>query len=346
MEEKMTPPLQNYDHEGSETFNLRSHARYVGRMDWSDPSGPVLSWAGSSIAARFQGASISLNMAITERNETWIDIVLDGVPLPKLHIDGTGSFVLADGLDNRIHTLEIYKRTEAMFGTIQFLGFKLPEGGQFLSPPKHLQRRMEIIGDSISCGSGNEGKNGDPNIAEHENNSLAYGTLAARALNAELYTIAISGIGLVVNYGDERTHTMPNQYERVNPLDPDNKWDFTAWVPDVVVINLGTNDSNYSVDEREFVEAYRSFVGRIRSRYNDTEIIMSLGPFQQSPMKDYIAKAVEIIRATGDQKVHYHLFDRVDIERDGLGETGHPNLITHAKMAEQLTCEIKRIVGW
>ncbi len=36
---------------------------------------------------------------------------------------------------------------------------------------------------------------------------------------------------------------MPEIYDRLNPGDPDSKWDFTLFTPDVVVINLFQNDS-------------------------------------------------------------------------------------------------------
>lgn len=335
---------------GSEHFDLRKHARYIGRLDWTDPKGPILSWAGSSIAIRFQGSAIDLNMIISERADSWLDIRLDGGAPRKYHVgeDG-GVLTIARGLDNTVeHTIEIYKRTEAMFGTIQFLGVSLPEGGMFLTPPPHLKRKIEIIGDSISAGSGNEGKNGDPNIAEHENNSSAYGTIAARALDAEHHTIAVSGIGLTVNYGDERVNTMKDQYERLNPLHSESKWVFENWIPDVVVINLGTNDNNYTIERDYFIRTYTSFVSRIRNRYGSAAIFMTLGPFQTSPVKEHIGDAFNHIRhvGAGDENVHFFLFDEANAERDGMGETGHPTVITHALMAEQLVNEIKQKLSW
>jgi lysophospholipase L1-like esterase len=323
------------------TFDFNKHAHYVGRLDWSDPGGPVLSWAGSSITVRFQGNGIILHMIAKERTESWFDIILDGGMPQKLHIgEAIEQIEFAAGLDNGPHTIELYKRTEAMFGTVQFLGCSLAEGGEFLPPSPTRQLKIVIIGDSISAGSGNEGKDGNPNIAEHENNRLAYGTLAAKALHAEHHTIAISGIGLMVNYGDERVNTMPDQYDRVNPLHPEMKWDFTSWIADVVWINLGTNDNGYAVDPAAFIDTYRKFIARIRIHYPLADIFLSLGPFQLTPVKDYIAEAFSMINKAGDKKVYYVLFDQADVEQDGLGETGHPNIRTHAKMADQMVREI------
>lgn len=328
-------------------FELRKHARYVGRLDWRDPNGPLLSWAGGSIAVRFRGQAITLRMIAKEREDSWVDLIVDGELRRTLHIDGSheSTTLVMPQAGDETHTLEVYKRTEAMFGTVQFLGFELPEGGRFMTPPPRREHRLEIIGDSISAGSGNEGKNGDPNIAEHENNRLAYGTLAAEALNAELHTTAVSGIGLAVNYGDERVGAMPEQYRRLNPLDPDTNWDFGQWIPEVVLINLGTNDNNYAVDRDEFVAKYKHFAGELRKHYPDALMFISLGPFIQSPVKEHILASYEEIRAA-DPKVRCFLFDPADVERDGLGETGHPNVITHRLMAEQLIRVLQRDAGW
>lgn len=139
---------------------------------------------------------------------------------------------------------------------------------------------------------------------------------------------------------------MPDQYGRLNPLRADSFWDFTTWIPDVVVINLGTNDNHYAVEQAEFVDTYKNFVARIQGYYPQAHIYMTLGPFQNEPVKNYIYVAYMQICASGNEKVHYLLFDKADVERDGLGETGHPNTITHAHMAEQLTREMKSGLGW
>jgi lysophospholipase L1-like esterase len=352
MGEKVTEqnvPLQKRSEEAASTvFEMAQHARYTGRIDWNDAKGPILSWAGSSIAVRFQGSAIAIQMIAAERDDSWLDISINGGSPRKLHIGKKSeSILLASGHDaESVHTLHIYKRTEAMFGTVQLLGFTLPEGGMFHSPPPHLDRRIEIVGDSISAGSGNEGKDGDPNIAEHENNSLAYGTLAANTLNAEHHTIAVSGIGLTVNYGEERTNTMKQQYELLHPLHPEWKWDFSQWTPDVVILNLGTNDNNYTIDSEYFITSYIELVARIHDRHPEAHIIMALGPFQLSPVKEHIYEAFNQIRAAGNSHVHYFLFEQVNAEKDGMGETGHPNVITHAIMAERLVSEIKQVTGW
>ena len=80
---------------------------------------------------------------------------------------------------------------------VDFKGFTVTNGALVPTPPP-FTRKLEFIGDSITCGFGNEGPGPNcPFTADTENESLAYGTLTAQALNAEHHTIAWSGIGMV-----------------------------------------------------------------------------------------------------------------------------------------------------
>src|SRR5690606_12981704 len=99
------------------------------------------------------------------------------------------------------HSVEIYKRTEGEEGHTAFKGIVLADGQKLLTPPSRLPHKIEIYGDSISSGMGNEGAyNGVDNQLSEKNNYLAYGSIAARQLNAELHTISQSGIGIMVSW--------------------------------------------------------------------------------------------------------------------------------------------------
>ena len=59
---------------------------------------------------------------------------------------------------------------------------------------------------------------------------------------------------------------MPALYDRALPEQPASVWDFSAWQPDAVVINLGTNDFSTEGDPSEavFSAAYRAFLLHVR----------------------------------------------------------------------------------
>ena len=321
--------------------------RYVGRVDLSDALGGKFAWSGSGVVARFTGSSISVKLSGGQE----YTVLIDGMLRPKL-TPGNGTTLIANDLASGGHTIELYRRTEANQGVTQFQGFTFGAGGALLSPPAAPARRLEIIGDSITCGFGNEGANEScPFTPQTENHYLTYGAIAARALGAELHTIAWSGKGVVCNYGDDAqscTNPLPVYYDRVLPENANSRWDFAMYQPDAVIINLGTNDfsTNQDPSEAEFTNAYRALLLRVRGKYPKALILCTNGPLLYGADLDnvrrFIAKA---IADTGDGNMT--TFDiPSQSASDGLGCSYHPSLKTHQKMADRLTAALKDELGW
>jgi lysophospholipase L1-like esterase len=320
--------------------------RFVGRMDRSRAAGPVFSWSGSGAVARFRGASISIELNDDVGNQ--YTVVIDGEERPALKTKGTQStYELATGLDDREHDVEVYRRTEASFGISQFLAFHV-SGGQFLSPPAAPARRIELIGDSISCGYGNLGATAScPFSADTEDHYASYGAVAARLLNAELSTVAWSGKGVVHNYGNDKAKPLPALYELADP-NLETPWDF-AWQPDAVVINLGTNDFSTDADPTadEFVAGYVAFLERVRSKNPQAFILCTVGPMLTGPdlesARQGIESAVAERRAAGDENVATWTMEIANISP---GCDYHPGVATHQRMAEALAAQLRAALAW
>src|SRR5687767_14588279 len=73
---------------------------------------------------------------------------------------------------------------------------------------------------------------------------------------------------------------MPDLFTRVFADDPRSTWGF-AYTPDVVVINLGTNDFSVGDPGQPFVDAYLGLVADVRARYPEAWILVA-----ESPMID------------------------------------------------------------
>lgn len=327
----------------------QEQVRYTGRFDFSHPEGPVFAWSGSSIAITFKGTEVlaKLKPVYSNMTDNWVNIVIDNQEPVPVKIDKENSYLLASNLANKVHTVEIFKRTEASVGELQFIGFELPEGVELLDPPARHERKIEIIGDSITAGYGNEAASIEDGFQpSQENHYLAYGPIAARNLNAELNVIAWSGKGMYQSYGGVRDIQMPELYLRTLPSRSDSSWDFQAWVPDVVVINLGTNDFSVdTIDPSQYVSAYRQFVELMRKNYPDAHIFCAIGPMNQKPVT-CIEGIVNEWNQAGDERIHFVEFPPQNIEKNGVGGDWHPSLITHATMAELLVEEIKNKLGW
>ncbi len=323
---------------------------YIGRFNTSDPAGPKSAWSATTIKANFTGTGISANLVSTGDN--WYNVVIDGVVRTPVNVssDTSGSVTLASGLVPGTHTIEFIRRTEAWVGDVQFRGFTV-ENGELLPPPSLSSRRIEFIGDSITCGYGNEGTSASQHFTtQNENAYLAYGAVTARALGADQFTTAWSGKGVISNYGGDTTDLFPVVYSRILPWDTTTLWDPSQWIPQVVVINLCTNDFSVAIpDKTAFTTGYSNFVKQIRNQYSGAHIYCALGPMLSwdslTSARDYITTVVNQLNTAGDTKIHFIEFPIQDGTL-GYGEDYHPSVATHAQMATQLTQQIKTDLGW
>src|SRR5204863_1993156 len=172
-------------------------------------------------------------------------------------------------------------------------------------------RLIEVIGDSITCGYGNLGTLSDTDCYPTESHWDTYEAIAARALDAEVSTIAASGRGIVRNYDPNDTSArMPMFYPRAVANAPTPAWDFHV-EPNAVIINLGTNDiSNNKGDPGDaFRDTYQLLLATVRAYYPHTYIVCIIAPLLSgsdlSTIGGHIKAAVDARVAAGDTKVEF-----------------------------------------
>jgi lysophospholipase L1-like esterase len=318
---------------------------YVGRYESVDENHVRFAWSGAGAVVRFEGTSAAVNLQGGQE----YTVVVDGEVQQKL-VATNGMNALAAGLTAGTHTIELYRRTEAAQGVSEILGFDF--GGGTLHAPPLPTRRLEFIGDSITCGYGNEGADMNcPFSPQTENHYLTYAAITARTLGAELSTVAWSGKGVVCNYGDggdSCTNPLPTYYDRALPDQANGAWDFSKFVADAVVINLGTNDFSTDSDpsQSDFETGYRALIERVRSKYPDAHILCTNGPMLSgndlSNVRSYIQNVVTALR---DDKVSAFTIEPQD-GSDGYGCDWHPSLERHEAMAEVVTAALREKLGW
>ncbi len=183
-----------------------------------------------------------------------------------------------------------------------------------------------------------------------ENEWLAYGSIAARALSAEPHVIACSGKGAYRDYGGNTEDQMPVLYERTFAEDGAVQWDFGSWKADVVVLNLGTNDFAKGDPGQAYVDAYAGMVKQIRGHYPDAYIVCAVGSMlgggELTQDIKYVTGVVAAANTAGDKKVSFVDLGQQDGNANGLGCDYHPSLKTHKIMADTLTAAIKAVAGW
>ncbi len=321
--------------------------RLIGRFDLSVPSAPVFAWSGSAIALRFTGNAISVTL--DDAGSNVFQVVID-VQLTTLATSaGKNKYALARALTDGAHSLLLYRRTEAMQGETTFYGFDVTTSSYLPNDPVPT-RRLEVIGDSISAGYGDEGTFPCSFSAATENHYLTYEALAARALQAELHTEAWSGIGMLRNYDGSTTNTMPERFPRTLPQRSTSTWDFSAYVPDAVVINLGTNDFAAGDPGTAFETTYLQFVTDLRAHYPAARFFLAVGTMLSgdgyTQAVTYLNTVIAARAALGDKNLALLELGTQDTNLDGLGCDYHPSLKTHQKMADKLVAALQADLGW
>jgi lysophospholipase L1-like esterase len=313
----------------------------VGRFDRSDPNGPRFTWSGSAFRTRVQDAH--LEVELDGPAGVFFQVVVDDSPTAVFETGGgVQTYTVADGLDAGPHDVEIYRRNEGFFGTVQLRGITAGSAGTLIETPRPWQRRIEFIGDSYTCGYGVEGP--DATCAFSGDTESAYATyaaIAARQLEAEAHLIAYSGKGVFQNYGGDTNEPMPTLYGRTLTGDSNDTWDFTSWIADAVVLNLGTNDFSATVTEDQFVPAYVALLAQIRSHYPSAPIFCVSWAGWGSEHESWVQTAMT---QSGDTNLS-HLGFSIETS-EGWGCDYHPSAATHLRVGQQLAQALRDELGW
>lgn len=300
---------------------------------------------GSAISVRFQGREITAEIEdMSNSGKSWLNIYIDDLPVRVIRIDPDKKlYQLADDLDEAPHTLTLQKRTEAVFGSIKFTDLTA-EGGHFMSPPAPLPHQILIIGDSITCGYGNEAQIPCDCDASRENNAFAYSTLTGKLLNAEALIVGASGTGCYQNFGGSKEGRMSDYFMETICPDLDQKA-IDPFNPGVIVINLGTNDWSVPINPLDYTGRYRELINFIRNRFLSAEIYCVIGPMNLNP-SPYLEELVKTFNKEGDSHIHFMEFPLIQRPKDGMGGSGHPSVYKHHQMALQLSETIRQTCNY
>jgi hypothetical protein len=147
------------------------------------------------------------------------------------------------------------------------------------------------------------------------------------------------------NLGFDPTPTVPMLYGRTLFNDAESQWPFASYLPDVVVINLGTNDFANEEDPGDaFVELYVDFIERLEGLYPGVEIFCTAGGMINGIFLTRVQAVVSARHTAGDMRVHY--VEIPPLQESGAGCDYHPNVATHTAMADILITAITAETEW
>ena len=256
-------------------------------------------------------------------------------------------------------TLRLVKVNENARGKLSIV--EIETDGKFL--PYHEEKeQIEFIGDSITCGFGNEAPPGAFEFKSSEENGwTTYASIAARELGYDWTVISESGImAAKAEHPLFPMHAMEDIYEYTDELYEKKhgkkltRWDFASHPKKTVVINLGTNDANpirfyrdyNDVEGMEnwFHKRYKEFVKQVRRANGpDTTIICALGSIDYYLYYHIRDVVKELKEETKDENLFCFEFIPVIAMMEGWGAAGHPSSKSHVRMGKELAAFIRKI---
>jgi hypothetical protein len=304
------------------------------------------------VEVNFEGTDISVSLKDEKGDNYYYAIVDDEAPITIRPDTVKKTFTIASNLHSGSHHAQLYKLTESRTGRTAFYSFTMNPGATLL-PPNKPDKKIEFYGNSITVGYSVDDTIGDSNAPCYTNNYYSYAAITARHYKADYTCIAKSGIGLMLSWFPI---IMPEMYDRLDEADSINKWNFSWHMPNVVVINLGQNDSwlvnkkghpqfkarfgVYPPDDKYIIQAYKNFFKEIRLKYPSAAIICALGSMDAtkpgSPWPGYIEKAVASLH---DDNMHTCFFPYNNTNK-------HPKRKEQMAMADQLIQFIDKHVSW
>ena len=265
---------------------------------------------------------------------------------------GMTTYPLASGLPDGNHTLLLTKRPETTWTKFSFGGFILDDGKTLLHSPEKPDRKIEFIGDSFTSASGNEytepGK--PPDVSICTNAYEGFAPITAMHFNAQYMLTSRSGYGVVMDWVGGWSGNLPDIFDRTHLYTELPAWDFSQWIPNLVVIGLGLNDysgfggydGTLTQDETDLYKTrYHQFIATIRDVYQGVKILCVAAHLEW--MQTTIAEIVDEENLAGHGDVFYTYYPYYP---GGYVNEGHPNVATHHAIAERLIAAIDGIDAW
>ena len=320
---------------------------YMGRIHWSDTLTADFNYPGVTAMLNFNGTGLS--MAAKPGSGQFM-VEVDNDDAFKINFtDSISNIVLADSLPCGRHSARITYAIEGHEKQPSIHGFEIfgPDA-KLLPAPERPALKIEFIGNSITCGYGTEADSGQVHFSyENENHTLSYAYLTARALDADYNVVAKYGIGMYRSYGGPREGTpgnrIPDLYDRTLFYTHDYEWDHSSFRPDIICINLGTNDTSLEMFEPELFEAkYNEFLDRLRELQPQARIVVLNGPMLNGLWLEVVTESLDRV-AEGREGVSRFDFSPCTGEL-GYGADFHPSRARAVRMADELIPYLQSIL--
>ncbi len=340
-------------------------------------------WTMSGFEFSFIGTAASAEIVSNrfKDKKIWLYAYVDGDTGPgKGRMFAVGgkekdSYVLCSGLPEGKHTVEVRRASACCMGGLEEENGPAGMSGlvsltitgrdpELCKRPADRKLKLEFIGDSITCGDNINRVDGN-NI---EDGTLTYAAFTAHKLGADINVMSISGNGCICCLFGTPLLDLPDQYMYTDSLAKgtpgEDRWDFSKYRPDVVVVNLGTNDRGgvprvFGYDEfkngcdkavgggkTEHHTGVKDFLTMIRENNPQAKILWVCGAMGRE-LCGVINDAVrEWNESIGETVAYFSPLPENWSFDNGKGyDDCHPSVLASKVYAEILAVKIKQILG-
>ena len=260
-----------------------------------------LFWTGSGVELWTNSSCLWFELETGyDRCEEWIRIEVDGFCLQRMLLErGKRKVCAYRNLPmDKVRRVRLLKEVQPMRedeGKYLLL-HGISCDGKLQGVPKKACR-IEFVGDSLSAG---EGLGGGTELLQGGTAAFGleghYALAVAEHFQADFRILAESGWGAHCSCYNDPIRIMPRYYEQIcgtvtgernRELGAFEKNDFMAWQPDVVVVNLGSNDG-FALEQPAWVDPQDGTVHKQREN--------AYGGLEEHSAKQFEASVVSFLK--------------------------------------------------
>jgi lysophospholipase L1-like esterase len=312
-----------------------SSIAYAGFVHPEGTSGQsaLVKWSGSGFTCRFRSSLCRLRFAAPSGSQYWVKV--DGSPFTECALTPVMDLTPKLAADHDVHELQLVKKTEPDTGVDSFLGIELSPDGKLL-PVTRPERTILFLGDSITVGMG-------AGLKQETDALRSYAWLTGQHFKAEPRLVALSGVGLFEGW---RTPLFGVEWQQVAAQVSDAATEPLSWQPDLIVVNLSTNDKSKGVAGTDVAASMKALLVDVRQRCPKATILVMV-PWSYGCYREELRAVVDGLATAGDALIHFVAAEPGTwVPEGGMRDNTHPNTKGHQHAAKMLIPAIESAMKW
>ena len=293
----------------------------------------LMKWSGSGFTCRFRSSICRLRFTAPSGSRYCVKV--DGAPFLECALDPVIDLTAKLLADRDVHEVQVVKKTDPDTGMESFLGIELSRGEELL-PVTRPKRQILFLGDSITVGMG-AGANGETDFLR------SYAWLLAQHFKAEPRLVALSGVGLFEGW---RSTLFNVEWQQVAAQASEANAAALSWQPDLIVVNLSTNDKSKEVAGADVANSMKELLVDVRQRCPEA-VIFVMVPWSYGCYRKSCGRASaswpprEMPASTSSTRT-----PAPGCRKSGMRDNTHPNTKGHQHAANTLIPAIESTMEW